>query len=88
MSAAYKIVGLIAGAAGVYVGVTRRLPEIGFLSGISLLILIGVEAYDWLLPKVPAYQFFLIMSVLAICALYVLKVLRGRVTERAAGVEQ
>jgi len=88
VSAAYKIVVLTGGAAGIYIGVTRQLPEIGFLSSLSLLILIGLEACGWLLPKLPAYQFFLIMSVLAICALYVLKVLRRRATLDAAGISQ
>jgi hypothetical protein len=88
VSAGYKIVVLTAGAAGIYFGVTRRLPETSFVSSLSLLMLIGLEACDWLLPKLPAYQFFLIMSVLAICALYVLKVLRGRVTEHAARAAQ
>jgi hypothetical protein len=88
VSTVYKIVMLAARGAGIYIGVTRHLPEISFLSSLSLLILIGMEAYDWLLPKLPAYQFFLIMSALAIGALYVLNVLRGRVTERAAGKSQ
>jgi hypothetical protein len=88
VSVAYKIAILAGGGAGIYVGVTRQLPEISLLSSLSLLILIGLEACEWLLPKLPAYQFFLIMSALAIGALYVLNVLRGRVTERAAGTFQ
>ena len=88
VSAAYKIVILAGGGAGIYIGVTRQLPEISFVSSLSLLILIGLEACDWLLPKLPAYQFFLIMSALTIGALYVLNVLRGRLTERATGISQ
>jgi hypothetical protein len=88
VGAAYKIAILAGGGAGIYIGVTRQLPEISFLSSLSLLILIGLEACDWLLPKLPAYQFFLIMSALAIGALYVLNVLRRRVTKRAAGISQ
>jgi hypothetical protein len=88
VSAWYKMATLVGGGAGIYIGVTRQLPEISFLSSLSLLILIGLEAYDWLLPKLPAYQFFLIMSALAIGALYVLNVLRGRLTERTAGTSQ
>jgi hypothetical protein len=88
VSALYKIATLAGGGAGIYIGVTRQLPEISFLSSLSLLMLIGLEACDWLLPKLPAYQFFLVMSAFAIGALYVLKVLRGRVTERSAGISQ
>jgi hypothetical protein len=88
VSAAYKIAIVTGGGTGIYIGVTRQLPEISFPSGLSLLILIGLEAYEWLLPKLAVYQFFLIMSALAIGALYVLKVLRRRVTERAAGISQ
>lgn len=88
VSAGYKIAALAGGGAGIYIGVTRELPEISFLSGLSLLFLIGLEACDWLLPKLPAYQFFLVMSALAVAALYVLKLLRGRVSERAAGTSQ
>jgi hypothetical protein len=86
VSVGYKMATLAVGGAGIYIGVSRRLPEISFSSGLSLLILIGLEAYDWLLPKLPAYQFFLVMSLIAIGALYGLKVLRERLTERASGV--
>lgn len=88
VSVAYKVAILAGGGAGICIGVTRQLPEISLPSSLSLLILIGREACEWLLPKLPAYQFFLIMSALAIGALYVLKVLRGRVAERAAGIFQ
>jgi Predicted membrane protein (DUF2157) len=88
VSAAYRVAVLAGGTAGIYIGVSRRLPEITFLSSLSLLLLIGLEACDWLLPKLPAYQFFLIMSALTIGALYVLNVLRGRVTERATGISR
>lgn len=88
VSAAYKLLVLASGASGIYIGVTRQLPEISFLSSIALLALSGLEAYDWLLPKLPVYQFFLVMSALAIGALYALKVLRRQVTDRAAEVSQ
>ncbi len=88
VSEGYKIGILAAGGSGIYIGVTRQQPEVGFLSSLAILFLIGLEAYDWLLPKLAVYQFFLIMSVLAIGALYVLKVVRGRVTEREARTTQ
>jgi hypothetical protein len=86
VSAWYKVMTLVGGGAGIYIGVSRQLPEISFLSGLSLLVLTGLEACAWLLPKLPAYQFLLMMSALAIGALYGLKVLRGRVTARSAGI--
>jgi hypothetical protein len=88
VSAGYRIAILAAGGSGIYIGMTRQLPEISVLSGLSILVLIGQEAYDWLLPKLAAYQFFLLMSALAIGALYALKVARRRVTERGAGITQ
>ncbi len=85
---AYKLAILAVGGAGVYIGAKRRLPEISIASGLSLLGLSGLEAYDWLLPKLPPYQFFLVMSALAIGALYVLKVLRSRQLLRATALSR
>ncbi len=82
---AYKSAMLAAGGLGIYIGVTRQLSDISLLSGLSLLFLMGLEAYDWLLPRLTVYQFFLLMSAFAICALYFLRVLRARLNNRSAG---
>ena len=77
VSGGYKWALLALGAVGIYVGTARRLPEISIVSSLALLVLCGLQAYGWLLPRLPPYQFFLVMSALALGALYVLNVLRG-----------
>ena len=54
------------------------------MSSLALLVLCGLEAYGWLLPRLLPYQFFLVMSALAIGALYVLNLLRGWEARRTA----
>ena len=88
ISAAYKATIVVGGGLGIHLGVTRRHPEVTLLSGLSLLMLIGSEAYDHLFRELALYQIFLLVTAVAIGVLYILGLFRGRVARQAMGEKQ
>jgi hypothetical protein len=83
IAASYQVAALVASMAAIYVGTRFGLPDTTILGAVTLLVLLVEKVCTWLLPIVPIYEFFLLVSTLAIAGLYVLKQIRGRVRARS-----
>jgi uncharacterized membrane protein len=74
----YDVVGFLAGAGAVYVGIRRQWRETVNIGGIFLAIFLVLKLYDWCWDWMPRYLFFLIIGGVAVGMLAALQRLRAR----------
>jgi hypothetical protein len=78
VKAVYQVLGFLAAAMAIVVGVRRRWDETTSIGAAMFVIFLYTKFYQWFWDWMPAYLFFLIVGLVAVGAIVVLQRLRRR----------
>ncbi len=77
----YQVVGQLGAAAGIWWGISRRMPAVVNLSAAGFTALLYARLIDWLWDWMPRYLFFFAAGLLALALLAAFRRLRSRLRE-------
>lgn len=81
VEAIYDGLGFALPAAGLWIGLRRRWPEVVNLSAAFLVLFIYVKCFEWAWDWLPRYLFFLMLAAIAIALLFLLRRLRAQMRQ-------
>lgn len=76
IEALYQVLGFVASAAAIGLGIVKGWPETVNSGTVFLTLFLYTKFYDWWWDWMPKYQFFLIIGLTALCMLLILKRMR------------